>query len=85
MNLFETDKELAKRVTKELICQEHHEKVKLTFDYDRDENAIPYVSKCCCYYFAKVVANALYETGVFDVVYLENKTGLTATDIIIEK
>ena len=85
MELFETDSDLAKRVTKQLVCPDHSKRTKLSFDYDRDENAIPYISKCCCNKFAKMVADALYDTGIFGVVYLEHKTGLCAADIVMEK
>jgi len=82
---FESDTVFAKRIVKEYTCTNHGEKVRLTFDYDRDENAIPHISKCCCKPFAQIVANALYDTGIFDIVYLEHKTGLTTLDIILEE
>jgi hypothetical protein len=83
--IFESESDFAKRTVNELICSIHKKRVKLSFDYDRDENAIPYISKCCCKAFAQEVADALYQTGAFDIIYLEHKTGLTPVDIIIHE
>ena len=82
--LFESDRDFARRVVKPLICPVHGKRVRLAFDYDINENPIPYIRKCCCKPFAKEVAQALYDTGIFDIVYLEDKSGLTSVSRVIK-
>lgn len=84
IGLFESEADFARRVAKSLSCPVHGKHASLTFDYDADENAVPYISRCCCLEFAQTVADALYDTGVFDVVYLEDKSGLTSCTRVIK-
>lgn len=84
IGLFESKTNYARRVIKPLLCPVHGKSARLSFEYDRDENATPQISRCCCLEFAQTVANALYETNMFDVVYLEDKSSLTPKTRIIE-
>jgi len=83
--MFKSRTDIARECVKDLLCDVHNKKVRLTFDYDREENPFPYISKCCCKPFAKIVADTLYKTGIFTGVYLEHEAGLTAVDCIIKE
>ena len=85
-NLFETDGDVMKKALKGLKCPIHRKASRVVFDYNRDETiAYPHITKCCCNEFANIVAKTLYETRRCDIVYLEDKTGLTTRTIIIEE
>ena len=66
--LFESETKFAKRIIKDCRCSIHNKKAKLTFDYDREENAIPIVNSCCKD-FSKYVANILSEHFDHIIVY----------------
>ena len=84
IEMFESETDFARRVIKPLLCPVHGKHARLSFNFDLDEHAFPYIRRCCCLEFAQTVADTLYDTGIFDAVYLEDKSGLTAKTRIVK-
>ena len=67
-----------------LKCPVHRKAVRVSCDYDRNEDVTEAeITKCCCKEFACQVAALIYRRGV-PVVKLKKETGLTDRDVILE-